>query len=436
MKTYIRKIEKFVEQLTPKSILFAFAVFLAVTVIPASVFAWGPSRQTFTIQNPAPYVTFDSITNNPSHGDERNFMQVRDKDATNAGYVDQIPLTGGKEYVIYMYYHNNAASNLNASGVGIAHGAFAKAEIPALVKNGESTKAAGYVGAANAQPTSVFDDITFQNNTGGDIALRYVPGSTTIHNFGSTNGATMPDTILTSSGVKLGYNALDGNLPGCNDYAGYITFRVKADQPGFTFTKEVRVNGTTGWKDSVTTAAGSKVDYLLSYENTGSTQQTNVVFKDNLPAGLTYVPGSSKLTNGNNPSGKTIGDEISQGGVNVGTYNPGADAYLSFSAIVNGSVCATLTNTAAVETNNGSLTGSATVKLPGNACVASASSLPTTGPAEVIASFVSIGIITVGVVYYVKSRRDLGVTTFHAQINATTVNGGEYDKPEHTHHDA
>lgn len=418
MKTYIRKIEHFVAELSPKAIVFSFAVFLAVTVIPASVLAWGPARQTFTIQQPATYVTFNSITNNPAHGDERNFMQVRDKDATNAGYTDTMPLTGGKEYVVYIYYHNNASSSFNASGVGIAHGAFAKAQIPALVKNGAATKAAAYVGASNANPASVYDDVTFQNTTGGDIALRYVPGSTTIHSFGPVNGKTMPDSILTDSGVKLGYSALDGNLPGCNDYAGYITFRVKADQPNFTFKKDVRVSGTKDWADTTTAAAGTKVDYQLTYQNTGSTQQTNVVLKDQLPAGVTYVPGSAKLKNGSFPNGKAIGDEIAQGGVNIGTYNPGAAAYLLFSATVNGTTCQTLTNTAAVETNNGSQTDTASVKFPGNACVAA---LPTTGPVEVIASFIGLGAMTVGIVYYLKSRRDLEHTLHEAQIHATTI---------------
>jgi hypothetical protein len=97
---------------------------------------------------PATYVTFNSITNNPAHGDERNFMQVRESTASNETYADSIALNPGKEYVVYMYYHNNAAANYNASGVGIAHGAFARAEVPAVVKNGSTgTKAVGYVGA-------------------------------------------------------------------------------------------------------------------------------------------------------------------------------------------------------------------------------------------------------------------------------------------------
>lgn len=415
MRTFVNKITN---KISPRSITVSIVSLLAVVLVPVAALAWGPSRATFTIESPASYITFNSITNNPSHGDERNFMQVREESAGNESYADNISLTAGKQYVIYVYYHNNAASNLNL----VAKNTYARAEVPAVVGGGETKQAAAYVGASNANPTSVYDDIQFKNPTDGDIALRYVPGSTTIHNFGSTNGATMPDTILGSGGVKLGYNSLDGNLPGCNQYAGYVTFRVQADQANFTFKKDVRVSGTKEWKDSVAAAPGTKVDYLLTYKNTGTTQQNNVVLKDELPDGVTYIPGSSNLTNGSNPKGSTVGDGISATGLDIGNYTAGSAAYLVFSATVNGAPCTVLTNTAAVETNNGSEKDTATVQLTGNCTPATA--LPTTGPVEVIAGLVGIAAITVGVVYYFKSRRDLEQALHNAQTHPTLTKVG------------
>ena len=51
--------------------------FTAIT----SVSAWGPERATFTMENPATYPTFNSITNNPTIGDERDFVRVGEIDA-------------------------------------------------------------------------------------------------------------------------------------------------------------------------------------------------------------------------------------------------------------------------------------------------------------------------------------------------------------------
>ena len=424
MRTFITTIA---QKVTNRPVVASLVALIAVILVPAAVFAWGPERPTFTIQQPAQYVTFNSITNNPAHGDERNFMKIREKDARNETYTDNMSLTAGKEYVVYVYYHNNAASNYNASGVGVAQDAFARAEVPAVVPKGQAKQAAAYVGASNANPVNVYDDVTLNNTTNADIALRYVPGSTNIHNFGPTNNAVMPDTILSGSGVKLGYDALDGTLPGCNEYAGYITFVVKADQPNFTFKKDVRVSGTSEWKDSVSAKPGTKVDYLLSYENTGTTQQNDVVLKDELPAGIKYISGSARLTDAASPNGKVVGDGIGTTGINIGSYTAGSNAFLVFSATVNGTSCETLTNRAAVETNNGSATDTANVVIPGDNCV---EALPTTGPVEVIIGLVGVAAITVGIVYYVKSRKDLDVALHEAQSNHSTSKSNLISAPE------
>lgn len=319
----------------PKRFTAVVAMVAAAIIVPATLFAWGPNRETYTIAHPADHVVFNSITDNPAVGDERNFMRVRDTSVAGSTYGDSVSLTPGKEYTVFVYYHNNAASNLNASGVGIATGAYAKTQIPAVIAKGTSgTKAAAYIGAANAAPKEVYDDISFTNTTNADIALRYVHGSAQIFNGGATNGKTLSDNIITT-GATLGYNALDGKLPGCNEYSGYVTFRVKADQPNFTLNKLVRVAGTSEWKESVQATPGATVEYQLQYKNTGTTEQKNVSLKDTLPKNISYVPNSSYLMNTSYPSGKLVSDNLfSTNGLNVGHYLPGGAAYVKFSAKV------------------------------------------------------------------------------------------------------
>ena len=77
------------------SIVVAAFVALAVTT---GVSAYGPERETFTTQNAAPYITFNSITNNGQYGDERNFMLVKDASITTKGdWKDEIAVEDGKE---------------------------------------------------------------------------------------------------------------------------------------------------------------------------------------------------------------------------------------------------------------------------------------------------------------------------------------------------
>jgi uncharacterized repeat protein (TIGR01451 family) len=422
MRHYISKLN--LKQITLRYLMFV-GVILAVA-IPVKVFAYGPERPTFTMASPANYVTFDSITDNNHYGDERNFFRIRDV-AAGTPFIDEANLVAGKEYEVKIFYHNNAKTSLNAGGTGIAHDAYARAEMPAVVKaGGAAVKANAYVGASNANPTTVYDYIDLKNSTGTDMSIRHVDGSAHIYSNGPVNGKVIDENALFgSSGAKLGYDALNGTLPGCDTYSGYILFRFKAVQPSFTFKKDVRLSATKEWKDSVTAAPGAKVDYLLSYKNTGTTEQRDVVLKDVLPKGLTYVQGSSKLTNTLNPNGLKAGDGIGGGGIDIGHYGPGATAFLVFSATVSEATCDTLTNTASVETTNGNLQDTAQVLIPGTACT-----LPTTGPVEVVAGFVGVGAITLGVVYYFKSRRDLEDALLEVHQSATTVTHHDHKKDD------
>ncbi len=414
---------KFLKKLTNISkfqlILATLFVAFAVVLVPSVSDAWGPARATFTMEHPAKYVTFNSITDNPSYGDEQNFLSVKESTASNSSYTDTISVKPGKQYTVMVFYHNNASATYNADGSGIAHGAFARVEIPAIVsKDNKPVGAESYVGASNANPQQVYDEVFFKNGTGNDIALRYVPGSTVIHSKGAVNNKVMPDTILSSSGVKLGYDSLNGDLPGCNEYAGYITFNVQADQPALSFKKQVRLhqdgNYKDGWASNITAEPGKVVDYRLEYKNIGTVEQHNVVFKDVLPKGLNYVKGSSVLIDGASPTGKKLTDEISRGGMNVGSYAPGAASYLVFSAKVGNVPCTNLVNKADVETDNGALNGQANVST-GSDCA-----LPVTGPAQVVAGLVGVAAITIGAVYYFISRRDLSAALTDSKMHNLT----------------
>src|SRR5664279_4542995 len=106
------------------------AMLAAVLLIPAALFAWGPDRPTFKMDSPADYVTFNSIVNNPDHGDERNFVQIKEDSAPNSTYAEEVALQPGKTYDVYAFYHNNAKTSLNTvpdgkgGFQGIATGAF------------------------------------------------------------------------------------------------------------------------------------------------------------------------------------------------------------------------------------------------------------------------------------------------------------------------
>lgn len=313
----------------PKRIAAVVAILAAVVVIPATMFAWGPERPTYTIDHPADHITFNSITNNPNIGDERNFVGIRETGTTGT-WTDNMNVQAGKTYTVRMYVHNNAASSLNL----VAENVTAKFNLPTTT--GKSIDVSGFLSASNATPQEVYDSATFKSDK--DFNLAYQTGTLKYENnsFGA-NGTPLPESIFTSAGAKLGYDKLDGKIPGCFQYSGYVTFTVKPQfgaNPNFTVSKKVSKKGENKWNKTYAAQPGETVDYLVNYKNTGDSQQDNVTIKDTLPAGMTYVAGSAVLGNSVNPNGIKTNDGVTGDGLNVGSYAAGANAWVIFSATV------------------------------------------------------------------------------------------------------
>ena len=324
---------------------------LVAAVAPALVWAWGPSRPSFTIEKPADYITFNSITNNPViGGDEKDFVGIREV-GSNAKWTNNMKVQNGKEYYVRMYVHNNAASNLNL----VAENVVAKLNVPTTTAKNVTVQ--GQISASNAKPNTVWDEATFSSDN--DFNLAYVAGSALFENNGM--GTTkLPDSIVNNTGAKLGYDKLDGKIPGCFQYAGYVTVKVKAQvsQPqekNIDLAKTVRnkTNSEKSWVETVSAKGGDTVQFQIHAKNTGSAGIQNLVIRDILPKGLNYVAGSTKLYNTSNPKGLKVSDNVIQNsGINIGSYQPNGDAYVRFDATVSAEnslpVCGdnTLTNIA------------------------------------------------------------------------------------------
>jgi len=455
----------------PKRFSAVVLMVAAAIIIPTVTLAWGPSRETFTIDNPSDHVQFNSITNNPNIGDERNFVGIRDTTAANV-WKDNISVEKGKEYYVRMYVHNNAATSLNLTAENVT----AKFNLP--TNTAKSIEVNGFVSASNVGAdgknnkgayAEVYDQATFTGSENFNLA--YISGSLKYENnaFGAA-GTPLSESIFTRSGVKLGYDKLDGKIPGCFQYSGYVTFKVKPQfatptPPKSTFTMSKLVSKSNAdktknqWVESYKAQPGETVDYLLQYKNTGNTQHDGVTFRDTLPAGMTYVTGSTTYGNAKTPAGVKASDNIANGtGINVGSYAAGANAWAIFSAKAPAATALkacgtnTLVNTAKVNTGGYSLSDTANVTIdktcePGKISVCEVSTkeiitikesdfnatkhsknlddcketpvtpvtpetpteLPQTGASENILALTGLGALIASISYYVASRRALNL---------------------------
>lgn len=312
-------------------IAFAFGLSLAGV---ASVSAWGPERSTFTMESPATYPTFNSITNNPTIGDERDFVRVGEIDADVTALKNEIEVVPGRQYLVYVYFHNNASSTFNDSAhdhSGVAVKTRMATSFSTVLTPTDKGTITATVTADNTTPASVWDEAYMTTST-EKVLMHYVTGSAKIYNDWGTNGNVMPSSLFTQEGTLLGLNSLNGVIPGCEEYHGVVTYVLQAEELGGSIDKLVSKDGTN-LAESVNLAPGEEATFQLTIANTGDVALTNATIKDTLPEGLTLVPGSVQLRANDSETWDQLSDNILDTGYNLGTIGTGNVVYITYKAV-------------------------------------------------------------------------------------------------------
>lgn len=412
----------------------------------ASVSAWGPERATFTMEKPATYPTFNSITNNPTIGDERDFVRVGEINADVTDLKDAVEVVPGRQYLVYIYFHNNASSTFNDSAhdhSGVAVRTSMASSFSTVLTPENKGKITATITAENSNPTSVWDEAYMTTNT-TKVLMHYVSGSAKIYNDWGTNGTVMPSSLFTEEGTLLGLNALNGVIPGCEEYHGVVSYVLQAEELGGGIDKTVSKDGTN-FSESANIAPGEEVTFQLAIANTGDVALTNATVRDTLPAGLNLVPGSVKFRANDSTTLDPMSDNIIGTGYNLGTIGTGNTVYITYKAVADNDFDCTgseLTNKAILVYDSDVKTGdtredsaSVTVKKtdceepvpplddcttnPGmpecqkektcatNPEMEGCQALPNTGPVEIILAIVIIAGICGGGYYFYRTRKTL-----------------------------
>ena len=410
--------------------------------------AWGPDRKTWTMEDPADYATFNSITNNTSVGDERDFVRVAEavSEGTSTA-VNELHIQGGKDYVVTIYYHNDAASNFNKveyNYKGVAQKTRLSAAFPDALDAGEKGQVDGLIFSVTASPEEVWDvaDLIADEK----VLLSYISGSAKIYNDWALSGSEMNSAELFSAdGTYLGVKEFNGLIPGCAEYSGTVVFRIHAEkvvEPSSTFEmdKKISTDGGKTWADNAVMNPGDEAEFRITYKNTGNVAQVITAF-DTLEngKGMNYVEGSARIVaNG----AETIirdkdGGELFKGGVSVGEIQPNGTAEIYYKVKIAEwdeiSCGKTLMyNLAGISSspaaNSGATGGVATqhdkvqVEVNRNDKTCLPSELPSTGPAEIVLAGVIVAGLIVGVFYYVNSKRTL------KKLERTAMGGDSLDK--------
>ncbi len=357
------------------SLLYKSAMFVSASVLAVATgvtaLAWGPeNRPTYTMESPAPSVTFNSITNSKGWGDERNFLVIKDITAEykgagglntiakSGGFTDKAILADQHYYMVKAFVHNNAAENLHL----VSNDTKIKINIDDSKKpvfNVQATISSSNCGADNkgnaGKPCKVWDDVFIEPEKGNngkydDYSLSYIIDTSRYFNNKkdfTTKGFLLSNDIHSraDTGALLGYEKMDGKLQGCFQYSGYVVSILQAtlvrpEMPDFDLTKTARVvedsnsksnskKEDSNKKDSsnspesstaksddnmpkvVMAKAGDTVEYEVHYKNISKSQQNGVEAHDYLPNDMIYEKDSANVINKSHPDGVKL-DEKSQ----------------------------------------------------------------------------------------------------------------------------
>ena len=315
-------------------------VLLCFCLQPQLVYAWGdsdggrPSYTTDEVNNGAlgETITFNSISDNPAlGGDEKNFVGARQVDSdSNVWNANTIAAEDGEKYYIRMYVHNDNPGEND----GVARDTTVRFDV--AEGSGTEVEVQGLITSSNASPSEYYDSVRFASDTA--FHLEYVSGSAFIENNGiAAGGIGLSDEIVEANGVPIGYDALDGNLPGGYPYAAYVGIEVKVIYDySYTVDMQVRPAGEAdaAWQEEISAKVGDEVEFQIAFQNLEMLSVADVMAKTVLPEGMEYVDGTMMLYNSAHPQGFTFEDGavLFSDGINTGGYDSKSNAYLRFRA--------------------------------------------------------------------------------------------------------
>jgi uncharacterized repeat protein (TIGR01451 family) len=223
---------------------------------------------------------------------------------------------------VQVYYHNRE----DPTSDKVANDLRIKLNVPTTA--GKSQTISGTISSPDAN--TVNDSVAI-NLDREDAYLEYIPGSAVWkHNKGTNENVQIVEEKISDEVVYGGTGLVLEDAKPCFNFDATVTILVRVRVPGIKIDKKTRVKGQTEWKTENTAKAGETVEYLLSYQNAGNTTHNSVLIRDNMPPKVTYVPGSTKLTNG--AGTKSVADGVTTTGISVGNYGPGSGAHVVFEA--------------------------------------------------------------------------------------------------------
>ena len=172
-----------------------------------------------------------------------------------------------------------------------------------------------------------------------------------------------------------------------------------------TLTATLPSNGGTSTATATTDLGGTS----------GTSDTASVVLGTNQT--ISYKAGSTVLYDGNGNVIRSLGDGVTNGGVNIGTIDGSTTEFVNFKAKVNCApvidVCPNIPGNQAeipagkVKDAQGNCVDKTTVTVTENKTAHTPAAIPSTGPAEIVSGFTGVTALGYGIRRYLESRNIL-----------------------------
>lgn len=262
----------------------------------------------------------------------------------DSGYSPSVNAKVDDVVKVQVWYHNKEDANSGKLAKNLKVGV----TIPTAA--GKSQTIGGKISADNSNTVSKSANV---NLSVDEASLEYIPGSAKWrHNIGADQGKTecitgndpkgapascYTDTVISDDVAKGGAGVRLEDQKPCFAHEATVTVLMRVKASAVKVNKYVSAHDgdnnakNNNWQVTNTAAAGSKLDYMIRFENKGNTTLNSVVVGDNLPDYMQYVAGTTKIYNANHADGTPAGsDNVTKGGINVGNYAPGTEGYVVF----------------------------------------------------------------------------------------------------------
>ena len=250
-----------------------------------------------------------------------NFLQgdyemLRGSRRTDTTWRDPVAPAIGEEVAVLFYYHNGIVGS-------VAHSTKLRVDLP--MAQSTSLSLTSYLWSQETQAISdtivngqIVGRTGLTINTATPARVEYVPGTTFWYPEGAATGTQMPDGIVSSGGLLI------GDVQGCWQYAGFVSFRVVVKgQAQMVMDKKVALSGSDAWQDEIQAYEGDEVAYKLGIRNEGNDTAKALTVKDQLPTYTSFVPGSVRLWPIDGSGPVTLPDTIFSSGVSIPDLIPG-----------------------------------------------------------------------------------------------------------------